>query len=651
MVFSNPYYSRIAWHHVVALLLAFFSFFMSWSISKHVFEQLPHLEDEVAYLWEAKLLARGQSVIESPSPRRAYWQPFVVDHINGLRFGKYTLGWPLLLAPGVAMGQPWLINAFFSALTVALVYRMGREIFNPDAGVVAAALTAFSPIALLLNGTLMGHTAALFTTCLFMYAYWRMSRPAKENTSAAVERTRLVWGAVAGLALGWTVINRPLAGLAVAAPFVIWSGIRLLRAFLSSRSPKPVKQSPMTASQPDDAIISDSSPGNQQPALAHSSLPLNAQSSVARVFLPLLILAVITGMIALIIPAFNHAASGEAGLNLYTLVWPYDKVGFGEGYGRNGHTLEKGIRQTRWDLSLTAADLFGWQFGGWQGNDITPALRDHLLFDGDYWEPIGLSWILLPFGLLLAWRRRSLIFALWLLVGAVVLMLTTNLDVELLRDRNFAYGWMAGAALWVCLPFAFLLVGKWNAAAEWVYLMLAIALALVGLHFAYWIGSQRYSTRYYFEMLAPLALISAVPVAWLARRLGRLPVYLLLALALGNSFFLYSLPRIEVLYRFNWVSPEMIEAVEARREDDRPVLVLLEGADIRWRALGPLMAITSPHLDSDIVAGIDNTQPGFRAQVLARFPDRQIIEMTAQGNRACFADEPDVCFGEPIPTS
>ena len=74
---------------------------------------------------------------------------------------------------------------------------------------------------------------------------------------------------------------------------------------------------------------------------------------------PLLTLAVFTGLILLIIPAFNYAASGDLSKNLYTLVWSYDQVGFGEGYGRHGHTLEKGLRQTRWDLSLTAADLFG----------------------------------------------------------------------------------------------------------------------------------------------------------------------------------------------------------------------------------------------------------------------------------------------------
>ncbi len=201
-----------------------FTFFMSALVSRTVFERLPHLEDEVAYLFQAKLFARGDAVIESPQPQRAYWQPFVVDYKpTGNRFGKYTPGWPLILAVGVNLGQAWLVNAWLAGLTVALVYRLGREIFTPDVGVIAAALTAFSPFALLLNATLMGHTAALFFTTLFLYAYWRMEQQG---------RGRLRWGALAGLALGIVVITRPLTALGVAAPLVLWSGVRLILPFV-----------------------------------------------------------------------------------------------------------------------------------------------------------------------------------------------------------------------------------------------------------------------------------------------------------------------------------------------------------------------------------------------------------------------------------
>ncbi len=521
---------RLAYHHLLVLGLALFSMVLSGWISRSVFERLPHLEDEVAYLYQAKTYAGGQLVVDVPEPRRAYWQPFVVDYsASGQRFSKYSPGWPLLLAVGVLLGQPWVINAFFAGLTVALTYRLGREIFNPDTGVVAAALTAISPMALLLNATLMGHTTALTFVTLFMYAYWRMEK----GRSHALR-----WGALAGLALGVVVINRPLTAIGIGTPFILWSGIRLLRSLIANHG------------------------------LVRLTLPT---------LQPLLVLALITLLIATAIPIYNTAATGDPTFNLYTLVWPYDRIGFGDCCGRSGHTLEKGIRHVRFDLSLLAADLYGWQLG-----TITPELQEHLRTEGDYWPLIGVSWILLPFGLLIGLRQR------------------------------------------------------------WTWLLAVVVVGLIGIHLAYWIGSQRYSTRYYFETLTALSLISAVPIAWVVRRTGqRGLIYGLLAAVCLYSVVVYSTPRITALYGFNMINRATLAAVEARREADRPALVIVNGSDVRWRAMGALMAVTSPYLDSEIVLAWDNQQPGIRDQILARFPDRQIIEMEAQGNQAWFPDERD----------
>ncbi len=599
------------YHHWLALALTLFTFFMSGLVSRAVFEHLPHLEDEVAYLFQARLLARGQVVIDSPQLSRPFWQPFVLD-FSGKRFGKYPLGWPGMLATGVLMGQTWVVNALLAATTVALTYRLGREIFNPDTGVIAAALVSFSPMALLLNGTLMSHTAALFTTTLFLYAYWRMERNhprpppplhgegesvAPENSLSTKRglRTKLLWGVLAGLALGLTIINRPVAGLALALPFVVWSGVRMTRGYRLS-------------------------------AVIHNLQPLIA-------------LALITGLICTVVPLYNFAATGNPRQNLYLLVWEYDQLGFGPGYGRNVHTLEKGLRQTRWDLSLTAADLFGWQTG-----NITPELQQHLKTAGDYWPNVGLSWLLLPFGLLIGFKGRWWLWAIWFIIGIVLFMLSTNLPVETLRDPNFANLWLLGAFIWLCAPFMLLLITRYQHQMNWTFLLLTIPLMLIGLHVAYWIGSQRYSTRYYYEALTSFAIISAIPLAWLIRRFTtKWVIYAALTGVCLYSLYAYSTPRINALYRFNWVSPELIEAVLDRRVDDRPVLVLVSGTDVRWRAYGSLMVSTSPFLDSPIVAAWDSGD--LRETLLERFPDRQVIEMTAQGNWACFVD--GACFGEP----
>jgi hypothetical protein len=742
----------------LVLALAFFAFATSALVSRTVFERLPHLEDEVTYLFQARLLAGGHSVITSPDPARSYWQPFVVDY-KGSRFGKYPLGWPLLLAPGVLMRQPWIINALLSALTVALVYRLGREIFNPDAGVIAALLVAFSPMALLLNGSLMGHTSALFATTLFMYAYWRIERG----------RRRVAWGVVAGLALGFVVINRPVAALAVAAPFVMWSGVQLVRALvisvkgeaqivgaqhaapLQNDNDVPHQAEGLMTRANGSADVAELQPTYEatdkglEPLTNEQSQPAGVRAprrTIARFqpliqyLKPMVALTLVTAVLAAIIPLYQDAATGDPKLNPYTLVWSYDTVGYGPEVGRHGHTLEKGYRQTRWDLSLTAADLFGWQLepismytpslgdlarpgevvANLANPDLMqPDLKDHLLNQGDYWTPIGYSFILLPFGLLIGllpllragndrqnWRFYFL--AAWVIVGEIIVVRTAMSSSETLQEPRFGYLWLAGVGAWLFVSFIvdrqnwrfYFMVGwaivgviiavgtskissvtlqeprfgyLWLAAVEawlfvpfivfalgrptpqaaWTWLLVGVIVTMVIVYTAYWVGSQRYSTRYYFEALAAAALLSALPLAWLARRGFRPVVYVVLLAASAFFLYYYTTPRVTVLYRFNWIGPDMIQAVEARRQGDQPVLVLVTGGNVLWRSMGPLMAVTSPYLNSDIVVAWDTTAPGVRQKILDRFPDRQVIEMAAEGNRACFgpAMEQDTCFGSP----
>ena len=592
---SNLTFAR---HQITVLVLVFFAFFMSTILSRTVYERLPHLEDEVTYLFQAKVFARGDLVIETPQPRRAYWQPFVVDR-DGLRFSKYTPGWSGLLSLGIHLGQTWVINAFFAAMTVALVFRLGTHLFNRDVGVIAAALVAFSPMALLLNASLMGHTAALFFTTVFVIAYRNI-----EKTHA------LRWGLVAGISLGFVVILRPLTAIGIGTPFIAWSAIRII-----------------------DSIVRKQSDMSRLRQVFHTLSPL-------------VVLGTVTLIIASAIPIYNYTAVGKASQNLYTLVWDYDQLGFGECCGRNGHTLERGVRHTRFDLSLTAADVFGWQIG-----DITDEIRQHWLLESDYFPNIGLSFVLMPFGVLLgifATRYRPSkrmmfgLVVLWLIGLAIFLMLALDTDNDRVRDINFAWMWIVGAALWLILPLAVLHRDEhWQ--ARWTWLLLCVSLGLVLAQMTYWIGSQRYSTRYYFEGLAAFSILSALPIAYIARHFRRRIVYSLLLALLFYSLISYSLPRVNVLYRFNLISQDLIDDIKARQVDDNPLLVLVSGTTtgddrVRWRALGSIMVMTSPYRDSEIVGAWWYDNESDRETILAEFPNRQVIEMAAQGNDIWFVD-------------
>jgi hypothetical protein len=628
-------------HALIAVLLAFFAFFMSALVSRTVFERLPHLEDEMAYLFQARTYAGGNLVIATPEPRRAYWQPFLIDQ-GGERFGKYTPGWPMQLAIGVLLGQTWIINAFYAALTVALVYRLGREIFNPDVGVIAAALTAFSPMALLLDGTLMGHTAALFAATLLLYAYWRIEHGKKR---------RLLWGAAAGIALGLLVANRPISGIAIATPLILWSIIRLIRGLLPKRtSPQEtiVEDVGPQADVLPESVAAEAIPVHQTISDQNANLPRRfaPRANVPIIgfmptFAPLAILSLFTLLIVSIVPINNYVAVGSPTKDLYTLVWSYDQLGFGPCCGRSGHTIEKGIRQARFDLSLTASDLFGWQIGTMTDSSgkLAPDVSNHLLTQANYWLEIGISWILLPFAFFVAYRRKAIFIVIWVAAALGWVEFALNFQHgSLMHNPQFSWLWVITELVWLYLPLFF-----WrDRMRAWTWILWSAAIGLIVLQMAYWIGSQLYTTRYFFEGLTSIAIISALPLAWLARRISRPLIYGLLALVLAYSMYFYSIPRISVLTGFNFINQSLIDAVQARRTGDKPVLVLIDGATVRWRAIGPFMALTSPYLNSDVVGAwnYEGTDGKVRQQILDRFPDRQVIELDGADNYAWFPDQP-----------
>ena len=87
---------------LVVLALMLFAFLAAAHISRAVLERLPHLEDEFAYLYQARIFAAGQAWVERQEPVKVFWQPFLLqpeETPDGVyrRFGKYTPGWSLVL--------------------------------------------------------------------------------------------------------------------------------------------------------------------------------------------------------------------------------------------------------------------------------------------------------------------------------------------------------------------------------------------------------------------------------------------------------------------------------------------------------------------------------------------------------------------------
>jgi 4-amino-4-deoxy-L-arabinose transferase-like glycosyltransferase len=309
----------------IALILSALAVLAGYLVHDRVFERMAHIEDEMAYVWQAQVIARGQLTIPSPPEPKSFLYPFVVDY-NGQRFGKYPLGWPAMLSLGERLGLRFLVNPLLAGLGVWLTYRLGKRIFGETVGLLAAGLTLTSPFFLMNSGSLLSHPFGLVLSIAFVLAWLDgFTEPQAEHTWLPT--------LVAGASLGTLALTRPFTAIGVGLPFGL-HGLYLL-----------VRGSP----------------------------------SIRRRLIVLGIIALAIGSLHLL---WQYAATGDPFLNLYTLWWPYDQVGFWPGVGRDpeGHTLYQAWINTRHSLHIGYYDLFGW---------------------------VQFSWIFLPLGLLAILKDRN----------------------------------------------------------------------------------------------------------------------------------------------------------------------------------------------------------------------------------------------------
>ncbi|NPA26366.1 MAG: hypothetical protein GXO36_02025 [Chloroflexi bacterium] len=297
---------------ILAGLLALLAFGAARWTAQVIFEDWPHLEDEVAYWWQAQAATRGALFVPSPPYPQWFLIPFVIDDAQGRRFGKYPPGWPATLALGMRVGRPTWVNPFWAAVSVVLLYWIGHRLEGPALGLLAATLALTSPFFWLNSGSLLSHPTAWVLSLALAWAWLVLAQTPPPGRARA-------WAAatIAGLASLGLLLTRP------------WTGVALLALFL-----------------PGYAVLFLRRPALRAPILSFAAW-----------------LGLGLGLYAL----WQYVLTGSPWRNPYTLWWPYDRIGFGPGHGvlPEGHNLHQAWVNTKFSLYVGNADLLGWFRWSW----------------------------------------------------------------------------------------------------------------------------------------------------------------------------------------------------------------------------------------------------------------------------------------------
>ncbi|NOC85792.1 hypothetical protein [Ruegeria sp. HKCCD6428] len=195
--------------------LAVFATLASAALAWAAFDRVPHVEDEVAYLFQARTFAAG--VLGSPAPPAAA-QPALEYYLFDIRgdqwIGVPAQGWAIVLSLGVLAGVPWLVNPVLTGISVWLAHGIVCRAVSRERADLVALLMATSPWVLAVGGTLMAHSTTLVMVLL---GWWCLLRAGEGST-----RRDVLLALVAGLALGWAFVTRQLDGLIISVLTGLW---------------------------------------------------------------------------------------------------------------------------------------------------------------------------------------------------------------------------------------------------------------------------------------------------------------------------------------------------------------------------------------------------------------------------------------------
>ena len=180
-------------------------------IAYTVLDGIPHVEDSIAQLFQAKIFKEGRLYAPLP-PHKEFFD--YTNIINDEKwYSQYPPGHSLLLTAGLLIGAPWLTGPLLGTLSLLLFFLVTRTMYSDHRILtMGSCLLLFSPFFLFMSSSYMNHSSTLFFLLLFLYAYLKI-----------FSSDSRLYPLLAGLSLGYAVTIRPLDAVAFSAPFMCYA--------------------------------------------------------------------------------------------------------------------------------------------------------------------------------------------------------------------------------------------------------------------------------------------------------------------------------------------------------------------------------------------------------------------------------------------
>ena len=201
----------------ITLLFAIVVFPLSWFSTRGLLNP-----DESGYSFEARIFVSGHlksapligaSANVAATPDEVFFGNHVLRPDGW--FPKFPPGWPAVLATGYAVSAPWVITPILSILSLWTIAAIGRELFSPQASLLAVCFAVLSSFYLVNSIGMMSHALCGLLSAVACFCLFR---------GLDAGRVSYFWGMFA--CLGFALQVRPYTGFVLA---VVMTSVSLWR--------------------------------------------------------------------------------------------------------------------------------------------------------------------------------------------------------------------------------------------------------------------------------------------------------------------------------------------------------------------------------------------------------------------------------------
>src|SRR6266545_1669429 len=144
------------WDRGLPVVVAIWVALLAAVTSYAVLERMPHIDDSVSNYFQAKYFAAGHLFLPAPPDT----QSFQVDQtvVEPTKWYGYAFPvWPIVLAVGVRVGAPWLVNPILGGVLILLGHALVRRRCDRGTANVTVLLLAVSPWLIFMSAEFMAH--------------------------------------------------------------------------------------------------------------------------------------------------------------------------------------------------------------------------------------------------------------------------------------------------------------------------------------------------------------------------------------------------------------------------------------------------------------------------------------------------------------